>query len=255
MAQGFDRRDADFVAAADGERQAVPLEAVVGAEHDVGGGVVGIGVHRVAAVLMRATSGNGCRSFVGYGDLCMAQGSGSGLRAWSNESVRAQGFADGPARLGLQPGRALETSRRAHHESVPASSKAPRLLARGPFEFWTFSRRLHRSPTSEVETGYADHADPPGGGLGGRQDRLEGSDASKPSRVSQFPQTSPPARLLRVRYLTRPSARPASRRCIRELGRDPLKIPRLVIPPAVLSGQSSPRRLSPEPSSPEPTGR
>ena len=58
MAKGVDRRDADLVAAADRERQAVPFEPAVGLEDDVGRRVVRIGVHRVGAVVGRAKSGS-----------------------------------------------------------------------------------------------------------------------------------------------------------------------------------------------------
>jgi hypothetical protein len=40
----------DVVAAADGERQPEPVRPVVGAQDHVGGGVVGIGVHRVGTI-------------------------------------------------------------------------------------------------------------------------------------------------------------------------------------------------------------
>ena len=48
--EGADRLGADLVAAADREREAVPLEAAVGVEDHVGGGVVGILVDRVGPV-------------------------------------------------------------------------------------------------------------------------------------------------------------------------------------------------------------
>ena len=56
-------RHAQLVAAPDRERQAVALEAVgaVGLQDDVGGRVVGVGVHRVGAVERAARSGSGCR--------------------------------------------------------------------------------------------------------------------------------------------------------------------------------------------------
>ena len=54
MLQRADGGAADLVAAADGERQAVPFEpGLVGVEDDVGRRVVGVRVHRVGAVEMR----------------------------------------------------------------------------------------------------------------------------------------------------------------------------------------------------------
>ena len=47
MPEGVDRRHHHFVAAADGERQAVSLEPRVGLQHDVGGRVVGVHMDRV----------------------------------------------------------------------------------------------------------------------------------------------------------------------------------------------------------------
>ncbi|GAA4938390.1 hypothetical protein GCM10023238_00090 [Streptomyces heliomycini] len=51
-AERFDRGDLDVVAPPDGEREPVPLVpvGVVGAQHDVGRRVVGVGVHRVGTV-------------------------------------------------------------------------------------------------------------------------------------------------------------------------------------------------------------
>ncbi len=52
MPERLDRRGAHFVAAADGERQAVPFEPAVGLEDDVRRRVIRIGMNGVAADLI-----------------------------------------------------------------------------------------------------------------------------------------------------------------------------------------------------------
>ncbi len=49
MAVGLDRGDADFVAAANGERQPMTLERPVGLEDHIGGRIVRVAVHRIGA--------------------------------------------------------------------------------------------------------------------------------------------------------------------------------------------------------------
>ena len=52
MPERLDRRGTHFVAASDGERQAVPFDARIGLEDDIRGRIVRIGVNGVAANLI-----------------------------------------------------------------------------------------------------------------------------------------------------------------------------------------------------------
>ena len=48
--QRLDRGHHDFIATANGEGQAMPFKIAVGAQNDIGGRVIGIGIHRIGTI-------------------------------------------------------------------------------------------------------------------------------------------------------------------------------------------------------------